>query len=522
MLLLEITLVLMAACIGFAILARRTHVPYAVVLVLGGMGLAFIPELPRVVLDPTLALAFFLPPLLQASAWRTDWREFRSNLRPILLLAVGAVLFTAAWVAVVMKVILPDLPWAAAIAMGAVVAPPDAVAATSVLRRLPIPKQIVSVLEGESLVNDASALVLFRLAVGALAAGSVSPELAALSFLGIALGGLVVGGAVAWLTRRIMPLLSDTLLEVTITFLVAYGAFLAAEALHVSGVIAVVTVGFLLGQRQRALLTPDTRVDAMATWRFAEFVLTSLVFILVGLQLNGILERLEAYSALFLAGAAVALAATLIVSRFLWVMPAAYLSALLPNLVPSGERRDPRHSAIIAWAGMRGVVSLAAALALPLEVPYRDLLVFLAFAAILATLVVQGMTLEWVIGRLKVEVPRRRGMDREEAAARRLMAAAAASEVEGRLDSPLDGAIARDLVGEFRDRTRVFTGIAAGGPQAELRARLQIRLAAIRAARRRLLEHASMEALPEEMLTRLLADTDHEELRLLQQLAQIG
>ena len=517
---LELTLALMAACVVFAVVARRTRVPYAAVLVLGGMALAFVPGLPQLQLHPELALAAFLPPLLQASAWRTDWRQFRASIRPILLLAFGAVLFTALCVAVVARLLLPDLPWAAAIALGAVVAPPDAVAAASVLQRLPLPRRVVTVLEGESLMNDASALVLFRLAVGALAAGSVSPAGAALTFLGVGLGGMAVGWAVAWAASRLLPHLGDTLLEVALTFLTAYAAYLGAEALHVSGVMGVVTCGIILVRSQRNLLSARTRTEARATWAFVEFALTSLVFILVGLQLNGILARLGPYSMGFLALAAGALSVTLILSRLAWVMPL----ALLPRFIPSMARDDglprPREAAVIGWAGMRGVVSLATAIALPLETPHRELLVFLAFTAILSTLVVQGTTLGWVIRRLKVALPGRAGMDREEAAARRLMAHAALAEVEGRLDSPLDGAIARDLVGEFRDIDRVYSGVAAGGTQAEMLARLQIRLAAIRSARRALLDHQTDSMISEEMLAGLLAETDHEELRLMRQIAQ--
>ncbi|WP_426956598.1 Na+/H+ antiporter [Muricoccus radiodurans] len=522
MLILEIMLALMAACIAFAVLAQRSHIPYAVVLVLGGMVLAFIPGVPRVRLDPELALAFFLPPLLQASAWRTDWHQFRFNIRAILLLAVGCVVFTALCVAVMMKLVLPELPWAAAIALGAVVAPPDAVAAASVLARLPIPRRLVTVLEGESLVNDASSLVLFRLAVGALAVGSVSPWLAALSFLGVALGGLAIGWVVARLAILVLPRLSDTLLEVAVSFLMAYAAFLAAEAVHVSGVIAVVTVGIIVGRRQHEVLSARTRVEALATWRFIEFVLTSLVFILVGLQLNGILERLSAYSLPFLIGTAVALSVTLIVSRIIWVFPATYI----PRLIPAIARRDPppppSQVIVVAWAGMRGVVSLAVALALPLDVPDRDLLIFLAFCAILATLVVQGTTLEWVIRRLRVQNPPRRGMHKDEAAARRVMAAAELSSLEAQLETETYGGIARDLIAEYRDRHRIWRTVSRGGPQAELRARLQLRLAAVRAARAGLMDHHGTENLPEEMLAALVSETDHEELRLVQQLEQTG
>ena len=522
MVFLELTLGLLAACVAFAVLARRTRVPYAAILVVGGMALAFVPGLPRPELDPALVLALFLPPLLQASAWRTDWKEFRFSLRPILLLAVGCVVFTAACVAGVVKLVLPDLPWAAALALGAVVAPPDAVAAASVLSRLPLPHRMVTVLEGESLLNDASAIVLFRLAVGALAIGSLSPALAALQFLLVALGGLVVGFGVAWLCTLVLPRLSDTALEIAVSFLSAYLAFLAAEAVHASGVIAVVVNGIILARRQHVLLPPRTRLSAVATWGFVEFVLTGLVFLLVGLQLNGILERLEEYGTPFLLGAAAAVGATLIVARFAWVFPATYL----PRLIPAIRRRDgtptPREVTVIAWAGMRGVVSLAVALSLPLDVPDRDLLIFLAFAAILVTLVVQGTTLEGLIRRLGVAQRREPGMSRREATARRAMAHAEVGELESRLDSPLDGAIARDLVGEYRERSRVFSGVAGGGTQAELRARLQLRLAVLRTARTRLLHHHAEEVLPEEMLARLVEETDHEELRLVQQLEQTG
>ncbi|WP_376094894.1 Na+/H+ antiporter [Roseomonas sp. CCTCC AB2023176] len=524
MIFLELTLLLLVACVAFAVLARRTRIPYAAILVLGGMAMAFVPGLPRLELEPALVLAVFLPPLLQASAWRTDWKEFRFNLRPILLLAVGCVVFTAICVAVVIKAILPDLPWAAALALGAVVAPPDAVAAASVLARLPIPHRMVTVLEGESesLVNDASAIVLFRLAVGALAVGSLSPGLAALQFLVVALGGLAVGFAVARLCFLIFPRLSDTALEIAVSFLSAYAAFILAEAIHVSGVIAVVANGILLARRQHVLMPPRTRLSAVATWQFVEFVLTGLVFLLVGLQLNAILERLTPYGFWFLLGTAAALGATLIVSRFVWVFPATYLPRLLPSVRRTDPPPSPREVTIIAWAGMRGVVSLAVALSLPVTVPYRDLLIFLAFSAILVTLVVQGTTLEWMIRRLGVTVRHAPGMSKREAAARRAMSHAEVAELESRMESPIDGAIARDLIGEYRERARVFTGVAGGGTQAELRARLQMRLAVLRAARTRLLDHHAEEVLPEEMLARLVEETDHEELRLVRQLEQTG
>ncbi len=519
---LELSLGLLAACVLVSLLARRTAIPYAAVLVLAGSALAFIPGLPHIELEPELVLALFLPPLLQASAWRTDWQDFRYNLRPILLLAVGCVLFTAAVVAVVTKLLVPDLPWAAALAFGAVVAPPDAVAAASVLARLPLPRQVVSVLEGESLVNDASAIVLFRLAVGALAVGALSPAAAAAQFLLVALGGIAVGYAVYRICAWVLPRLTDPMLETAISFLSAYLAFIAAEAVHVSGVIAVVTNGILLSRARHALIPAGSRIGMVAVWNFAEFVLTGLVFLLVGLQLNAILDRLTAYGPGFLLGAAAAVGVALIVSRFAWLFPATYLPRLIPAICRTDPLPSPRAVVVVGWAGMRGVVSLAVALSLPLTVPARDLLIFLAFSAILITLVVQGTTLEWLIRRLGVTETRAAGMPTHEAEARRVIAAAEVAELRSRLDSPLDGAIARDLLSEYQERERVFDGVAGGGNLAELRARLQLRLAAIRSARARLLDHHADAMLPEETIFRLVEETDHEEIRLVRALTGTG
>lgn len=519
----ELVLLLIAACIGFAVIARHLALPYAVILVLGGMALALIPGLPAVRLDPELALAFFLPPLLQGSAYRTDWRAFRFNLRPILLLAVGAVLFTALCVAVVAKLLLPDLPWAAAIALGAIVAPPDAVAAASVLQRLRLPRRIVTVLEGESLINDASSLVLYRLAVAAVAAGALAPEEAALSFALVAAGGGLVGYIVARLANWAFTRLNDPLLETALSFLVAYASFLAAEAVHVSGVIAVVTTGLIIGQSQHRVLSPQTRIFARAVWEFVQFILNGLVFILIGLQLNGILDRIGNRGWVELAGIALALSAVLIVSRFVWVFPSAHLQRAWPGVRETDPVPPASHLTIIAWAGMRGVVSLAAALALPLDFPERDLLIFLAFCAILATLVVQGTTLEWVIRRLGVTEPAPRdGIDPEEATARHLAAEAALAEIHSRLDDPLEGAIAADLVPEYRDRAghllRTASGSAAAS--AERNARRHIRLAAGEAARRRLVTHHRDSAMSDEVLSKLIGEIDLEEIRVRQVLGE--
>ncbi|WP_431280598.1 Na+/H+ antiporter [Humitalea sp. 24SJ18S-53] len=512
----ETLLALLAACVLMALVARRLGLPYAVVLVLGGSALAFVPGLPQVALDPQIALAFFLPPLLMVSAYRTDWRAFRKELRPILFLAVGAVFFTAACIAIVAKLLVPDLPWAAAIALGAIVAPPDAVAAAAVLQRLRLPRRMVIILEGESLVNDAASLVLYRLAVAGVAAGGFEWQQGIGQFSLSSAGGVAIGYVLAraciWATMR----LNDTLLETTLTFLVCFASFLTAESVHVSGVIAVVTTGIMLGQAQHSTLTARTRMEARAVWVFVDFVLTSLVFILVGLQLQEILEALSVHDAGRIATVALVLSVVLIASRFLWLFPATWVALLIPYVRRHHAAPPWQNTVVIGWAGMRGVVSLAAALALPLEFPHRPLIVFLAFCAIFATLILQGTTLEWLIRKLGVELPPRRGMEPEEAVLRRLVSQAAATELQSRLDSPLDGAIAADLLPEFREKARVFHDAAEGASRAELTARLQLRLSALRAGREALLVYHRETALSDEHLMVVSQDLDFEELRLKQ------
>ena len=491
----ELLLILVTACVALTILAQRLAVPSTVALILGGMALAFVPGLPAVELDPELAMVLFLPPLLQTSAYRTDWPAFRSNLRPILLLAVGAVFFTAATVAAATKLLVPHLPWWAAVALGAIVAPPDAVAATAVLKQVRLPKRIVTVLEGESLINDASSLVLYRFAVGAVVAGSASYGQGVLLFFGAALGGAFAGWLVARLAMWVFTHVEDTLLDIAVGLLAGFGAYLAAGWLHVSGVLAAVVCGLVLGRQQHAQFSARTRLDAAVVWDFVEFVLTALVFMLIGLQLRGIVERLGHYSLthLVLLGAAVSL--TLILSRYLWVFPSVWLPRALS---PSLRARDPMppwgHAAVLSWAGMRGVVSLAAALALPPQFPERDLIVFLAFCAILATLVLQGTTLGLVIRKLGVEESEAAPSEPKAARARAEVAVAALDAVQGHLvesGAPEHTAAAGELVQEYEVRA----GRASVEGQDYLdttgqhEAQHRLRLVALDAARAKLNEH---------------------------------
>ena len=486
MLIFELLLGLLAFCLLLAWVSERTKVPFAVPLVLGGMAVAFIPGLPPIELEPELALALFLPPLLQLSAYRTDWPAFRSNLRPILLLATGAVFFTAACVAAVAKWLVPDLPWGAAIALGAIVAPPDAVAAAAVLKNLRPPRRIAAVLEGESLLNDAASLVLFRFAVAATIAGEFSLGKGALDFVLAAVGGTVIGYAIGRLAMVVFRMLDDTVHDITGSVLTAFAAYFAAEAAHVSGVLGIVASGLVLGRHQHHVFTARTRLESKAVWDFINFVLTSLIFMLIGLQLPGIVERLTSHEPRSLALLALGVTGALIASRFVWV----WVSAIVPRVLFAKLRaRDPlpppSHLFVLSWAGMRGVVSLAAALALPARFPGRDLIVFLAFCAILGTLVVQGTTLGPLIRRLGVVEPDREGPHPDQVVARRQVAEAALTAVEKHLDHPEHGEAAQELVDEYKERVEQVARLDDGGEDEADRAaaQLRVRLAAIEAAR---------------------------------------
>ena len=490
----ELLLILIAAALALAAFADRVRVPQAVALVCGGMALAFVPGLGRLQLDPALAMALFLPPLLQASAYRTDWPAFRSNLRPILLLAVGCVFFTTAAVAVVVHALVPALPWWAAVTLGAIVAPPDAVAAAAVLKQVRLPRRIVTVLEGESLVNDAASLVLYRLAVTATVAGTFSPGAGLLQFVIAGAGGLAAGWVVARLAMLVFRLLDDVLFDTTAGLLAGFFAYFVAERVGASGVLAAVACGLVLGRQQHAEFTGESRLVQGAVWRFVEFILMAVIFMLIGLQLRGIVERLDGYAVGRLALLGGAVAGTLIVSRFLWIFPASWLPRrLIPRLAAHDPMPPVAHMTVLSWAGMRGVVSLAAALALPTGFPGRDIIVFLAFCAIFGTLVIQGTTLRPLIERLEM------GADEEAtpglAEARAELAGAALAAVRDHADSAVPEAhadAAAEVVEELSSHAaRVEADADADDPATDqFAAQQRLRLVAIDAARGKLNEQS--------------------------------
>ena len=500
---LEAILILLAAALGLTLIARTMELPSAVLLIVGGMVLAFTPASFHVTLAPELALALFLPPLLQASALRTDWTMFRLNIVFIILLAFGAVLFTAGAVALMARHLIPGLSWPAAVALGAIVAPPDAVAATSVLKRFKLPKRIVAVLEGESLINDASALVLYRFAVGATAASVTDFSSMAGTFALVALVGTAVGIATGLGANWLMSRLKDKHLEIVVSFLAAFAAYIVAERIEGSGVLAAVACGGLIGRAQ-VKLAATTRLEGASAWQLVEFVLSSLVFLLVGLQLNGILERLGEYSGWHLAALGIGLSATLIVSRFVWVFATFYPATAL-TAVLRGGRFTPALSypTIIAWTGMRGVVSLAAALALPTSFEARDLIVFLAFCSILSTLVLQGTTLKLLISWFDLRDP-----DIEVAGPALLEARAVVAAAIAGVGTSATGTM-HDVLAQIRLSENDAKRIGHIFDPERLRAIMEERIATIDAARDAL--RRRRDGLDGETLTTLIRELDLEE-----------
>jgi len=394
---------LLVAVAGLAAAARAVDVPYPIVLVVGGLVLGFVPGLPEVALEPHLVLVLFLPPLLYSAAFFANLHDLKRDMRSISLLAIGLVLATMCTVAVVAHALVDGLTWGAAFALGAIVAPTDPVAATAVARRLAVPRRLVSIIEGESLVNDGTALVAYRFAVAAAVGGSFSLLDASVEFVLGAIAGIAIGLAVGWVISEIRRRIDDVPVEITISLLSGYAGYLPAEAVEASGVLAAVTVGIVLGWRAPRISTARMRLQGYAVWDTLVFLLNALLFVLIGLQLPLILDGLSGEPTLTLIGHAAAVSLAVILTRIAWMNTMPFVIRALDRRPAQRARRaDWRFRMIGAWAGMRGSVSLAAALALPADFPLRDEVLFLTFAVIFTTLVLQGLTLPALIRRLGV------------------------------------------------------------------------------------------------------------------------
>jgi monovalent cation/hydrogen antiporter len=395
---------LMVAGAGLSVLARPLGVPYPILLVLGGLVLGFVPGVPAVELPPDLVLVLFLPPLLYSASFFSSPRDLRADLRAISLLAVGLVLATMVAVAVTAHALVEGLPWAAAFTLGAIVAPTDPLAATAIGRRLGVPRRLLTVLEGESLVNDASALVAYRIAVTVTVGGTTFVLWqAGLRFVVGVAGGVAVGLAVGWLAAQVRRRVDDPPAEIVLSVVTGYAAYLPADQLGVSGVLAAVTAGLYVGWRAPELASVPTRLLGFSFWEVLNYLLNAILFILVGLQLQPILGQLSGRSTAILLSQAALVSAVVIAVRIAWGFTVPYLVRAIDRRPSQVARRvGARERLVSGWCGMRGAVSLAAALALPLVFPERDLIVFLTFGVILSTLVVQGLTLPALIRRLGV------------------------------------------------------------------------------------------------------------------------
>ncbi|TNC11294.1 sodium:proton antiporter [Methylobacterium terricola] len=395
MLIFEWTAGVLVVAVLLAGLARRLGAPFPAFLAIGGVGLAFVPQVPRFDLDPDLALALFLAPVLLDAAYDTSLRDLKRNWLPVAGLVVGAVGVTTAAVALVARWLVPDMPLAAAIVLGAIVAPPDAVAALSVLAHLRLPHRLVTILKGESLFNDASSLLIYRLALGAVATGSFSAAEVAPTFLVGIVGGLVAGPALAVLYVRLMRRVTDPPSAVVLQFVTTFGLWLAAERVEVSGVLTVVSFGLTVSRLSPQTMPAHLRITSNTVWETAVFVLNVLAFVLIGLQIGPILEGLSPAERSHYAVVAAAVFGTTVAVRLGWVLGARAAARLWRRLAgPVGPRPiGLRSGATVAWCGMRGVVTIALALALPGDFPHRDLVVLTAFCVVLGTLVIQGLTL---------------------------------------------------------------------------------------------------------------------------------
>jgi Na+/H+ antiporter len=412
----EIVIALLLGGTGLAALARRIGTPYPALVALAGAALALVPGTPVLVLDPELALALFVAPVLLDAAFDASPRDLLANWRQVAGLALGAVALTVVAVAVIVRMMVPDMPWAAAVALGAIVAPPDAAAATAVLKQLRPPHRLLVILEGESLFNDASALLLYRLAVGATVTGVVVGWDVVLMLLGVTAGSLILALVLAPVMIRATSRISDVPTAVIAQFCGTFAVWILAERLHLSGILTTVVYAMAISRRAANLIPARIRIPSYAVWEVAVFVLNLLAFILVGFQLKSIALRLNRDAWVEYVWIAAAVCATTIVARIVWVMAVAAFSRWQCRLGRDGVPRpshavplSPGAATLVGWCGMRGIVTLAAALALPtagdgvMPFPYRDLILFTAFSVVLGTLVVQGMTLRPLLTRLRLE-----------------------------------------------------------------------------------------------------------------------
>lgn len=519
----------LSAVVVLSIMAKRFNIPYPISFVIGGVGLAFARNLPRPHLDPEIILLIVLPPLLYSAAWSTDWLELKRNWRPISLLAFGLVAFTTVVVAVAVHAVVPGFGWPLAFTLGAIVSPPDAVAAEAIFERIAIPRRIAAIILGECLVNDATALVLYRFALVAAVSGTFSLAHASLSFVVVALGGVLVGVVAALLLEAVLRYMrkrgfDDPTISSVVFLLAPFAAYLPADALHESGVLAAVTAGIMLSWRSRLFIDSETRVIGSAVWRVLTYVLNAFAFLLIGLQLPMILAELEPHVRDYaLYGAMISV--LVIVVRLVWVFPATFVPRWLSR---SLRARDPNPSwrsvTVIGWSGMRGIVSLATALALPYTFgaqpfPQRGPTIFFTVCVVFATLVLQGLTLgpliEWFGLTEASKDQRREGRLRIRALEAGM---ARLRDEERRHDAGPYLELAERILGEYERRINVLRGKAAKDEKQDVtESRIDRRLQklALDAERRTIMRMREEGEIPDTIFRSIEYDLDLAALRLI-------
>ncbi len=459
-----------------------------------------------------------LPPILYQAALLTSWRDFKANGRQIGLLAIGLVIVTTLVIGATLKFLIPDIPWAAAFAFGAIVSPPDAVAATAVLSKLNMPRRIVTVLEGESLVNDASGLVLYKFAIAAVIAGGFSVLEASAQFVLIAALGIAIGVIIAGAFVMIHRFIGDPFIEVLVSLSIPYICYVGAESVHASGVLAVVAAGLVRGRYSPAIVSAQMRILARSVWNILVFMLNSLIFILIGVELSGAMARIKDISGWDLAAYGLAVSMVAIAVRFAWVYVVEYVPAYALRLLGRESHPPlPGEAFIVSWCGMRGVVSLAAALALPVQIddgnffPYRDLIIFLTFVVILVTLVVQGLTLAPIIRMVQL------GSDHsgreEHDKARLAMCTAAMAAIDRQVAQGAPAAVAERLRAELSERM-VAHSVTDHQASGTFSLATGMRKQAVRAEREELIRLWRAGEISDEVLHHIEEELDYEESRL--------
>lgn len=517
----QTTLALLAAVTLLCWISARIRLPYPIVLVLAGLPIAFIPGLPRIELHPDVVFLLFVPPLLYRAATTTDWRQFKRDIHTISLLAIGLVFLTMLLAAGVAHWVV-GMPWSPAFVLGAIISPTDALAATVVMRRLRVPRRLSAIVEGESLVNDAGALVAYRFAIAAVVTGAFSFWEAGVQFAVDAVGGIAIGVAIAWIALRLRPRVEEQAQRQVFSLLVPFAAYIPADALGLSGVLAVVAAGLMIGTNPGGIRRPDAQLNVVPMWQAVEFILNGLGFILIGLQLPFVLEGLSGIGRWRLAGWILLIGATTIAARAVWM----FATLLFHVTLHSGESIPRRvrvaNALVLSWAGMRGLVSLAAALAIPQSIehgqpfPQRHLIICLTFGVILITLIGQGLTLPIVIRKLRL---RSKFGDDQEILARFAITRAAIDRLDvisKRPDTPAGVVTAvhkrySDLLSQLdhavKEQDRYFASPQAGQ---YISARKEI----LTAMRQRLSELLELDLIDSDLWARLVWELDIEESTL--------